>query len=349
MKNHTKHYYFKTNTTILSFVTILAGRLLIGCTAETIQQTRQATAIIVTPATVTPRATETLTSSSFDGQRALQDVATQLAFGPRTMGSQAHRETGDWIASELRQSGWQVEIQEAIVLGHPVRNIIGKWGKGRPWVTLGAHYDSRLAADQDPDLQKQSLPTLGANDGASGVAVLLELARVLPAQLAVDADQVSTQNGQDRKKAEQIWLVFFDAEDNGKIPGWDWIMGSRAFVESLTEKPDAAVIVDMIGDRDLNITFEKTSNMQINQEIWAEAAAQGFFNQFIPQPGRSILDDHRPFLEAGIPAVDLIDFDYPYWHTTADTLDKVSAESLKAVGETLVAWLKNGSALFSQP
>jgi glutaminyl-peptide cyclotransferase len=358
MKKHTKQSSQKKKNkpiTSLLVAILLAGGLITGCSQPQIQETNSVLAKTVAPATATalptetPRPTDTPAPRAFDGQRALRDVETQLAFGPRTVGSSAHQKTGDWIAAELKQAGWQVEIQETTYQGKPVRNIIGKWGQGRPWVTLSAHYDSRLAADHDPDPQKQSQAVPGANDGASGAAVLLELARVLPAQLAASGGEVALQGGQANQRAEQIWLVFVDTEDNGKLPGWDWILGSRAFVESLKEKPDAEVNVDMIGDRNLNIYFEKNSNMMMNQEIWAAAAAQGYFDKFIPQPGKSILDDHRPFLEAGIPAVDLIDFDYPFWHTTADSLDKVSAESLKAVGETLTAWLKNGSAIFSQP
>jgi Zn-dependent M28 family amino/carboxypeptidase len=162
----------------------------------------------------------------------------------------------------------------------------------------------------------------GANDGASGVAVLLELARSLP----------KTLHG-------QIWLVMIDNEDNGDIPGWDWLLGSQAFVNQLKGKPDAAVIIDMIGDADLNIYMEKNSNRQLNIQIWNQAASLGYGQQFIDSYKYQMIDDHVPFLNAGIPAVDIIDFDYPYWHTTQDTVDKVSAKSLQAVGDTLRGWL----------
>ena len=261
----------------------------------------------------------------FDGGRAFADVEYQVSFGPRIPGTDGHRQTIEWIASELQKSGWDVEIQSGEMLNQKIFNVIGKRGGGGisqgPWIVMGAHYDTRIYADKDPDPINQQKPVPGANDGASGVAVLLELARVLPVDLDKD-----------------VWLVFFDAEDNGNIPGWDWILGSRAFVQSLHEKPDAAIIVDMIGDADLGIYFEKNSDPEISADIWAVADSLGY-NQFIPAPKYGILDDHTPFLEAGIRAVDIIDFDYPYYHTIADTPDKVSAESLKAVGETLRAWL----------
>ena len=138
------------------------------------------------------------------------------------------------------------------------------------------------------------------------------------------------------KDTVPVWLVFFDAEDNGRIEGWDWILGSREFVKNNPIQPQAAVIVDMIGDADLNIYKERNSNPELTDEIWATAQRLGYEDKFIDAEKHSMLDDHTPFLEAGIPAVDIIDFDYPYWHTMQDTPDKVSAESLKAVGDTLL-------------
>ena len=140
-----------------------------------------------------------------------------------------------------------------------------------------------------------------------------------------------------------VWLVFFDAEDNGRIAGWDWILGSRAFVEELVYHPKAAVIVDMIGDADQDIYIERNSDPQLVKEIWGIAAELGYRQSFIPWPNHDMTDDHTPFIEAGIPAVDIIDFDYPYWHTTEDTVDKVSAESLEAVGRTLQEWIERRS------
>lgn len=264
-------------------------------------------------------------SQQFSGKRAFQDIEFQVSLGPRIPGTQGHREIIDWIAAELSIAGWEVEIQQGEILGQKINNVVGKRGgegrHNRPWIILGAHFDTRIYADQDPDPTKRMQTVPGANDGASGVAVLLELARVLPGDIEQD-----------------VWLVFFDAEDNGNIPEWDWILGSRAFVQSLQGKPDAAIIVDMIGDADLDIYFERYSDPELSAEIWAVAAELGY-SQFIPIPKYQILDDHVPFLEAGIRAVDIIDFDYPYWHTTEDTIDKVSAESLEAVGETLRVWL----------
>jgi glutaminyl-peptide cyclotransferase len=257
----------------------------------------------------------------FDGERAYADVGSQVAFGPRTPGSAGHAEVQKWIRAELEKAGWTVEIQETTAMGHPIQNIIAKRSNAAPQIILGAHYDTRFFADHDPDPINQSKPVPGANDGASGVAVLTELARTLPQDIV------------------PVWLVFFDAEDQGRIDGWDWILGSRAFVKEFQFRPQAVVIVDMIGDADLNIYLENNSDATLRAEIWVAAAQLGYQKYFISEEKYSMLDDHTPFLEADLPAVDLIDFDYPYWHTTQDTPDKVSAHSLKIVGETLWTWV----------
>ncbi len=257
---------------------------------------------------------------AFDGQRAYADVLYQVNLGPRVPGSPAHARAVEWMRAELESAGWQVALQETEWNGRPVRNLLAYRSDEPPVLLLGAHYDSRPVADRDPG-PESSLPVPGANDGASGVAVLLELARSLPPDVV------------------PLWLVFFDAEDGGGLPGGEWIAGSRAFAASLDVAPQAVVIVDMVGDADLNLYYEHNSDPVLRAEIWSQAAALGYEQQFIPERKYSMLDDHTPFLELGIPAVLLIDFDYPYWHTRADTADKVSAESLQAVGDTLWHWI----------
>jgi glutaminyl-peptide cyclotransferase len=259
----------------------------------------------------------------FEGERALTDVKYQVDLGPRTMGSAAHEQAVSYIVNQLKTQNWRVETQEAVVSGQPIVNIIAKRGEGTPWVILGSHYDSRQFADQDKNPTNRKFPVPGANDGASSTAILLELARVISA-----------------KENKQIWLIFFDDEDNGDASGSGWSIGSTYFVSQLQEKPDRVVVLDMVGDKDLNIYKEGNSDHEINNEVWNVAKSLGY-TQFIPTYKYNMIDDHTPFLEAGIRAVDVIDFDYPYWHTTSDTLDKVSAESLKAVGDTMLKWLEN--------
>jgi acetylornithine deacetylase/succinyl-diaminopimelate desuccinylase-like protein len=193
----------------------------------------------------TPEATATPTVSPFDGERAYIDVQTQVDMGPRTPGSEGHAQIREWMREELESAGWTVEVHETERLGHPIYNIIAKRGEESPQIILGAHYDTRIFADRpDPQEIKRGEPVPGANDGASGVAVLLELARTLPEDIPA------------------TWLVFFDAEDNGRIEGWDWILGSRAFVEEIPVNPQAVVIVDMIGDANLNISIMRSTRIK---------------------------------------------------------------------------------------
>jgi len=258
----------------------------------------------------------------FDGERAYRDVIAQMEFGPRTPGSQAHQQTIDYIRQQLQEANWLVDVQTEKINGQTIKNVVARRSDIPPQIILGAHYDSRLYSERDPDLLKQSEPVPGANDGASGVAVLLELGRVLP------------------RNSASIWLVFFDAEDQGHIPGWDeWSLGARAFVQNFSLKPQAVIIVDMVGDRDLNIWQEKQSTNWLVNELWQTAAELGFSHVFIPETKYNIEDDHVPFLEAGIPAVDIIDIEYRYWHTTYDTADKISSRSLSIVGLVLQTWI----------
>ncbi|MFP3854248.1 MAG: M28 family peptidase [Anaerolineales bacterium] len=248
-------------------------------------------------------------------------VAEQLEFGYRYPGSAGHGAVQGWIEKKLDGYGWSSHRQEFSYHEVQLANIIAvHQADSEPFIVLGAHYDTRPIADREDAMDPE--PVLGANDGASGVAVLLELAR------SVDPEELRC----------QIQLVFFDAEDSGAIEGWDWILGSSYYVTHLEAEPDAVVIVDMVGDQSLELPKEKNSTDWLQEELWSIGRELGY-DAFMDRPGYSILDDHTPFLQAGIPAVDIIDFNYPYWHTERDTLDKVSAESLETVGRTLQVWL----------
>lgn len=277
--------------------------------------------------TQAPSATPTPTISpplSFEGDSAFELLLEQMAFGPRWPGSEGNKAAGDFIISELQQLGWEVEEQVFPFKEIEVRNIIGRKNMGYgPVIIIGAHYDTRKVADRTPGSTE---PVPGAVDGASGVAVLLELARVL--------DLADLHH--------EIWLAFFDAEDNGDggIPGFPWIVGSTYMAESLAIMPQAMVLVDMVGDADQQIYYELNSDFALRQELWRIAADLGFGSHFIAEEGKSILDDHIPFLNMGIPAVDIIDIDYLYWHTVEDTADKASPDSLERVGRTLEEWIE---------
>ncbi len=299
------------------------------------------------PSAAPPRA-DTPTSAPplrFDGEHAWKYLQGQMQFGARPAGSLAVRATGDYILRELQANGWQTETQEFDFRGVPLRNLIAKTNVGQgPLVIVGAHYDTRPRADQDK--QNPNAPVPGANDGASGVAVLLELARTL--------DKAKLHN--------EVWLAFFDAEDNGGLNAcdlrvapqqtpaalcdtneWSWSIGAQHVAENLPRKPEAVIVVDMIGDADQNIYYEQNSDRALQTELWDIAARLGYAQWFIPQFKWSMSDDHTPFLQKGIRAADLIDFDYAYWHTTQDTTDKVSADSLERVGRVVEAWLEGGA------
>ncbi|GAB4488602.1 MAG: M28 family peptidase [Anaerolineales bacterium] len=269
-------------------------------------------------------------NTEFDGQRAYQDVARQVELGPRIPGTEGHARGIAYIQSELKAAGWQSEVVEDEFGGQVIKNIRAWRAEAKPVILLGAHYDTRIYADNDPHFENHAQPVPGANDGASGVAVLLELARVLP------------------KDTVPVNLVFFDAEDNGRIEGWDWILGSSAYAASIQSRPQAVVIVDMIGDADLNIYMERNSDPELTRQIWGVAKRLGYEQFFIPEYKYRVLDDHIPFLSKGLKAVDIIDLDYPHWHTLADTPDKVSADSLQVVGKTLLAWLLEYGACIAQ-
>lgn len=278
------------------------------------------------PSSTTPNAVGD-NGVNFDGRQAYVQLEAQMELGPRWPGSQGHVAVGDYIVSELEKSGWAVEQQLFEYMGVEGRNIIGRANVGQGDVTIvGAHYDTRRVADQTPGAVEAQTPVPGAVDGASGVAVLLELARSL------DLDGVPG----------EVWLAFFDLEDNGGggLPGWEWIVGSTYMAENLEIMPAAMVLVDMIGDADQQLYYEGNSDPKLRETLWTIAADLGYGEAFIPELNYTMIDDHVPFAQRGIPAVDIIDFDYPYWHTVEDTADKASPASLERVGRTIEVWLE---------
>lgn len=285
--------------------------------------------------------------TSFSGDTALSFVRAQLAFGPRVPGTEAHRRTGDWIVAQLRARGARVTEQRWTHVTRrgdtlAMRNVLGRLRPElRERVLYVAHWDTRPRADQDPDRAKRRLPVPGANDGASGVAVLLGVAEALrrtPPTVGVD-------------------LLFVDGEDYGDFGdparSPDVLIGSRHFAAHLPEpgyRPRFGVVWDMVGDAHLRIDREAQSVRkapEVVARVWAAAAALGHARHFSGIDGGSIDDDHRPLLAAGLPVIAVIDLQYgppddrgvarPSWHhTTHDTLDKVSARSLQVVGDVAV-------------
>ena len=270
------------------------------------------------------------TQSSFDGDRALAHIYQQVSFGPRTLDNpSAKAETLGFIASYLKPLATKLTIQKFSNNGMSGNNLWASFINPKPHanqrIMLGAHWDTRPISDQESDLSKQHLPTPGANDGGSGVAVLLELARIFaanPPPVSVD-------------------LVFFDLEDMGNIGNLPFSMGARAFVErNRFYRPSAGVIVDMVCDKNLTIPqelYSKTKASALIDKIWKIAARQNA-TVFSKDQGAYIQDDHLPFLEANIPVIDLIHYPFPdYWHTSEDTVDKCSSNSLEQVGNVILS------------
>ncbi len=273
----------------------------------------------------------------FDGEQALRWVEYQVAAGPRIPGTPGHRTVGDWLLAELRRRADTVEVQSfthVTVTGDtlPLRNFIARFRpREQDRVLFLTHWDSKPHAEQDPDPAKRTLPVPGANDGASGVAVLLGVADQLkrtPPSLGVD-------------------LLFVDGEDYGTFEGDapDNLLGSRYFASHLPPgyHPLYAVLLDMVGDRDQAFPEEGYSlerAPEVVERVWQTAEDIGLGRVFRPVQGIAVTDDHIPLLQAGIRTADVIDFDYPPWHTTADTPDKVAARSLANVGKVVLALVR---------
>ncbi|MEE9553189.1 MAG: M28 family peptidase [candidate division Zixibacteria bacterium] len=267
----------------------------------------------------------------FDGERAYADLVRQCSFGPRVAGTEAHRETGRFLFEELRKTTDICRVQRFTVFDSiagaekEMLNIIASYYPDSDRrIMLCAHWDSRPYSNMDPDSGKHELPVPGANDGASGTALLLEIGRLL----------------KDHRPPVGIDIVLFDGEDYGtdEWPG-GWFLGSKHFVRNLRGyRPRAAILVDMIGDSDLRIYREAVSELyskDLNDYIWeiASEVGAGAFEDAVKD---TVSDDHIPLIEAGIKAIDIIDFNYPYWHTQEDTPDKCSPESLGDVGRVVI-------------
>lgn len=273
----------------------------------------------------------------FDGDSAFNYLIKQCDFGPRNPGSRGHKNTLDYLLKEMNLFADSVTTQEFTYIdsgtgiSYYLTNIIVSFGVDAPKrVLIGAHWDTRPRSDQDRNPAMRSQPLLGANDGASGVAVLLELAKLLsenPPPVGVD-------------------LILFDGEDFGEEGDLDnYFLGSRHFAKNFTgQKPEWAIVIDMVGDADLEIPIERYSfgrNKRLVEKVW-DAADKAGVTQFKRKLGSYVQDDHLMLYEhAGIPAINIIDFDYArggvnLWHTSLDTPEMCSPASLAAVGKTLI-------------
>ncbi len=267
----------------------------------------------------------------FDGKEALGYLREQCDLGPRNPGSEGHERCKKYLLDKLRRYTNFVKIQEFVYQDMDQRtkleltNIIASfYPEKKQRMFLCAHWDTRPFADKDPDSSLREKPILGANDGGSGVAVLLEIAKII---------------SQKRPKWG-VDIILFDGEDYGPEDELEkFCLGSKYFAKNKGQyKPEFGILLDMIGDKDLNIYKEGYSAKyakEVVDLVWGRAHKLRV-DCFHDSTKYFMYDDHVPLLEAGIPCIDLIDFDYPYWHTLQDTPDKCSPESLQKIGEVLI-------------
>ena len=325
-----KNLYMNSKYIFLSF--LLVASIFTSCKSN-----KQATEEVLQPV-----------GPAFMADSAMAYCQAQCDFGPRTMNSKAHDLCEEWIVNKFKGFGLEVETQKADLTGwdgtklHST-NIIAHFNpQAERRILICAHWDSRPWADNDPDSTNWHKPVLAANDGASGVGVMLEVARLL-------------QN--DTTLAIGVDLVCFDAEDYG-TPQWaeknedsenTWALGAQYWAKNLPEnyKPQFGILLDMVGGQGAKIYQEQNSiryAASIVDKVWSAARHAGFSSVFANEVGGGVTDDHIPVNEVGIPTVDIIPF-YPdcrqssfgpTWHTINDDMEHLDINTLKAVGQTLI-------------
>ena len=272
----------------------------------------------------------------FDGAAALHYVERQVRFGPRVPGTDPHQRMVAWLDSLLRVRADTVILQQwthVTVRGDslPLTNLLARFNPGaEKRILFLAHWDSRPRAD-GPASTDSTAPVPGANDGGSGVAVLLGVADVLRrATPAIGVD-----------------LLFVDGEDYGDFTNApdDVLIGSRYYAAHRPPgpKPLYAVLFDLVADKDLQIYQEGNSLIgapEVVNLVWDTAKLLGYRSVFVDSPKHTLIDDHLELQKVGIRAIDVVDFDYPAWHTPNDKLDQVSAQSLQIVGDVAVALVR---------
>lgn len=332
----------KLKKTFIHLLPMLASLyLLVGCSGQKATGNNDQQADSTTDQTI-----EAQFANIFNADSAYQYIARQVAFGPRVPGTEAHAQCADWIVQTMKSFGHDVQIQEAKLKVYDgteftAKNIITTINPtAQNRVLLLAHWDSRPHADHDPNPANHNTPILAADDGGSGVGVLLEIARQLqkqPLDYGVD-------------------IIFFDLEDYGVTEKDDsWCLGSEYWSKNPhydANKPLFGILLDMVGAKDARFYWEGYSkayaSAQMNQ-IWQTAANLGFGKFFKQADGGAITDDHVPIIKnLQIPVVDIINYDpntpkgfAAHWHTKNDNMDIISTETLTAVGATVMTVLTN--------
>ena len=281
----------------------------------------------------------------FSADSAFSYVKAQCDFGPRVPGTDAHRRCGDYLAAHMEACGANVINQRTTLTAFdgtrlPARNIIAEFAPDSSRrILLLAHWDCRPWADSDPDPDRRNEPVMGANDAASGVAVLMELARVF----ATEVPPVG------------VDLLLVDAEDWGTSNNEEsWALGTQYWVKNPHRKgyrPQFGILLDMVGAAGAQFAKEYFSMAyapSVISDVWTAALKSGYGNYFVASRGGGVTDDHIFVNAAGIPCIDIIDYRtdaesgfFPGWHTTADTPYCIDPSTLKAVGQTLVNFIYN--------
>jgi Zn-dependent M28 family amino/carboxypeptidase len=297
------------------------------------------------------------TTPAFSADSAYMYVENQVNFGPRVPNTKAHQLCGDYLGAELKHFGAEVYVQEMTLTAYngtrlQCRNIIGSYEpENKKRILLFAHWDTRPYADWESDPVKQRTPIDGADDGASGVGVLLEIARQL--------GQHAPGTGVD--------IIFFDAEDYGVpefekatsyMPG-SWCLGSQFWAKNPHKpgyKAEYGILLDMVGAHHASFYKESTSMRyaaRVVEKVWSTARDLGYGKFFINANGGGVLDDHQFVIEGrGIPSIDIINYDTEnehgfadHWHTHNDTMDNIDKETLKGVGQTILEVIYKEQAL----
>ena len=292
------------------------------------------------------KASKPVLHGSFDKDSAYKYIAEQVAFGPRVPGTKAHDDCGQYLVNRLKQFGADTVIEQHTIVEAfngdklPINNIFARFNPlAINRVLLVAHWDTRPWANMETTDDKRSMPVLGANDGASGVGVILEIAR----NLGIKAPECG------------VDILFTDAEDYGNEGGFvnndeTWCLGTQYWVENMpytsVNRPAYGILLDMVGGTDARFHREMMSNAEAKSptvKIWSEANTLGFGDIFVNKVGGAVIDDHVFLIKAGIPTTDIIEHvskatgNFPAtWHTLDDDMQHISTKTLDAVGKTVL-------------
>ncbi len=322
---------------IINILSLALCWLIVACSAKT-ETAQEAVAT----------SEEMVSQAEFNADSAYRNVKTQVDFGPRVPGMEGHDKCAKYLVSELKRYGVDTVIEQKTTVTAfngdklPINNIMGQINKGAVTrVLLLAHWDTRPWADAEKDKSKHTTPILGANDGGSGVGVLLEIARCL----------------QERKPMIGVDILFVDAEDYGNSGDNEdtWCLGTQYWIKNLpyspSRKPQYGILLDMVGGKDAKFHREYVSQYvapSIVDKVWTTAVASGYGDVFVNELGGSIVDDHVYVNQGGIPCIDIIEtlnpqtmsFN-PTWHTLDDNMSNIDRQSLKAVGQTVLNVIYN--------